>query len=378
MAYPIITIIGGGQLGRMLTQEAQKLGFQVNILDQDPDCSAGQVSDGLVLGDIFDTDIIEDIAPSTNFWTFEIEHLDCDQLDFLVKKFSLKINPFISTLRIINDKFHQKEFLRTHGIPVADFGLVNSLSNDLDKKISDLPPFPFITKTHRGGFDGRGNMIVKNQKDLENAIDKFGLDNIYWESLVDFGLEVSVIVVKGEFQTSLYEVTENIHKDNICVRSITPARISEDSKTQAGELALRIVDKLEGRGVFTVEFFVTRDGKLIVNEIAPRVHNSGHWTMNGSSTSQFENHIRAITGLNLGNTAMTHPYSVMVNILGTKKGEVKLEALHNLLEIPNLHLHLYGKNPVKKARKMGHINLVGDNLEALLKLADEVEGRVRV
>jgi 5-(carboxyamino)imidazole ribonucleotide synthase len=367
MPYPTITIISGGQLGRMMTQEAQKLGFEVTILDKDPGCSAGQVADNLVIGTIFDKVLIQELALKTDFWTFEVEHLDCDQLERINSRFDLELNPGIQSLRTINDKLTQKYFLKKMHIPVADFASFQDL---------DTLEFPFMLKTRRGGFDGRGNKIVKNIEELNTWLINFGNGNCYGEKLVKFTKEISVIVVKGKFETSLYEVTENIHVNNICHRTITPARISDSTQKNAQEIALKIVENLEGFGCFTVEFFVLQNDELVVNEIAPRVHNSGHWTQNGSETCQFQNHIRAITGLHLGSTAMTHQYCVMLNILGSREGEVDLQNLHQLLELQNLHLHLYGKTPVKVERKMGHINLVGDDLDSLLVQADEIAKQV--
>lgn len=388
--YPKINIIGGGQLARMLTQEAQKLGFEINILDKDKNCSGGQVANNLFVGDIFDENLIQELSSSEAFWTFEIEHLDTRRMNEIVKKYALEINPKIKTLEIINDKIIQKKFLSSFGIPVAEFFDIEIIESFLDEtkefdsnniqtqNIKQNLEFPFMLKTRKGGFDGRGNKIIYNVLELKEWREKFGAENCYIEKLINYETEISVLCVKGKFETVLYEVTENIHHNNICHRTIAPARISVDLRTQAQNMAKKIIENLEGFGCFCVEFFVTRTGELIVNEVAPRVHNSGHWTMNGSITSQFENHIRAITGLNLGSTEMTHKCSIMLNILGNREGEVELSGLHQLLEFKNLKLYLYGKTPVRLERKMGHINLFGNNLDELLRLAGEVEDKVRI
>jgi 5-(carboxyamino)imidazole ribonucleotide synthase len=368
MSYPSINIIGGGQLGRMLTQEAQKLGFEVNILDQDSNSSASQVANHTELGDIFDEQAIDNLLSKSNFWTFEFEHLDNSQLENLVSRHQINLNPQPSDLKIINDKFLQKTFLQNIGIPVAGFFEPKNIPSK----------FPVILKIRTGGFDGRGNKVVHTIQEFKTAIEEFAVENCYWEELVDFVCEISVIGVKGKNSTVFYETTENIHINNICHRTITPARIGGEVKEKAQQITSQILNEMKGYGCFTVEFFVDIEGELIVNEIAPRVHNSGHWTMNGANTSQFENHIRAITNLPLGSTTMNCENFIMLNILGESNKEVELEHLHTLLAIPNLHLHLYGKTPVKIDRKMGHINLIGDNLEALLKQADEIERLIKI
>ena len=333
MNYPIrIGIVGGGQLGKMLTQAAKKLGFYVTVIDPTPQSPAGQVADKQIVADFKDPKAIKKLAKYSDFITFEIELTNDKALFDLMKKGKI-VNPTPSTLAIIRDKLKQKEFLQNNKIPTAEFMEISynprhsgplrhsvseaSLSrislNGWDSGVASLPRmteekirkfgYPLMLKAREDAYDGRGNFLVKKRVGIKKGLEKLKGKKLYIEKFVPFVKELAVMVArstKGELKS--YPVAETIHKDNICDTVIVPARVSLTIQKMAKKLAERTVSKLKGAGVFGIEMFLTSGNKLLVNEIAPRVHNSGHYSIEASVTSQFEQHIRAISGLPLGST----------------------------------------------------------------------------
>lgn len=353
-------IVGGGQLGRMLIFEAKKLGFEVIVLDPTPGSPAAQVADRQIIADFNDEAAIRELAASVDFLTFEIELANAAILDELTTG-GVRVNPSARSLEIIKDKLRQKTFLRESMIPVADFMSIDTRA-DLEQAALKYG-YPFLVKARFDGYDGRGNFLVENKIDQKKAWDKLVGRLIYAEKFVPFVKELAVVVGRNELgEIRSYPVVETVHRNNICHLVYAPAPVSLAVRKKAGILAEKVMRKLEGAGVFAIEMFLTAAGKVLVNEIAPRVHNSGHYTIEACHTSQFEQHIRAVTGLPLGDSGLKTRAAVMVNILGTSQHPAQLDGLVKALAIPQLSVHIYGKAETKAERKMGHITALGKTL----------------
>ena len=369
-----IGIVGGGQLGRMLTLAAKPLGFDVIVLDSDENCPAAQVGANVIIGELQDPTAIAKLGDVAGVVTIEIEHIDVAALE-AIEANGTPVHPSPATIRMIQDKFAQKMFLKSHGIAVAESIDIP----DSDTAYRTLKSFggAMLLKTKHGAYDGRGNAKVSSSSELEEALKQFEHAELYAEKLVDFTKELAVMVSRDiDGTVRLFPITETIHERNICIETLTPAPVTEEIKIEAQELALKTAELLQGAGVFGIEMFLTSDGDVLVNEIAPRVHNSGHYTMNACITSQFEQHIRAVAGLPLGSTAMTSPAVVMHNVLGERNGDTHLYGLENALNNPGASVHLYGKSPTKIDRKMGHINVVSETLEQARNTARTARGDI--
>jgi 5-(carboxyamino)imidazole ribonucleotide synthase len=362
-----IGIVGGGQLGRMLTQAAIPLGFKVLVIDPNVPSPAAQVGAEEITAEFTDAEAIKKLAKKADYITIESEHIDAKTLED-ISKLGVPVNPSPKTVQTLQDKLLQKNFLKEKRIAVATFAEIKN-SEDAKKTLKKFGG-QMVLKTRHGGFDGRGNALVKNAEELKKALVQFDGKSLYAEKVVAFKKELAVIIardLKGNIKT--YPVAETIHERNICQQVIVPARINASASKKALVLAKKVARYLSGAGVFAIEMFLTNDGEVLVNEIAPRVHNSGHFTIDACATSQFEQHIRAIAGLPLGETTLLTPAAVMVNILGERSGEVDLRGLDKALELPHTSVHLYGKSPTKIDRKMGHITTLGDSAEEAIKLA---------
>jgi 5-(carboxyamino)imidazole ribonucleotide synthase len=376
MREQTIGIIGGGQLGRMLTLAALPLGFKVVVINPTPNSPAAQAGAQEIIADLYDSGAIKKLAEVADFITIEIEHLNAEVLK-VVNKIGKKVNPAPETIQMLQDKFLQKQFLDSHKIALAPFVAVNN-NEDAQKALQKFGGM-MILKTRYGAYDGRGNYVIKNEKDLQDATKKFEGRKLYAEKIVPFKKELAVIVardISGNIKT--YPVVETIHERNICQQVIAPADISKAAAKNALMLAQKTAKNLGGAGVFAIEMFLVEDDQVLVNEIAPRVHNSGHFTIDACATSQFEQHIRAISGLPLGETTMLKPAAVMVNILGDRDGDVKLRGLDKALELPHTSVHLYGKSPTKIDRKMGHITVIGDEINEVIKLATTARSKIAI
>ena len=361
----ILGIIGGGQLGMMLTEAAKNMPLDISkiiVLDPTENCPASKVGAEQIVADFKDESSIRELAERSDIITYEIESGNSTVLKKLEP--TCEINPSPETLEIIQDKLTQKKFLEENNISVAKFSEISSTS-DLETKISELG-LPVLLKVRKDAYDGRGNFKIDSTDQILTAMNVFEGKSLMVEEFVDFKMEVSVIASRntsGEIQT--YPVVENIHEDNILKMTIAPARISAEISKNAEEIAYKTMEVLHGAGVFGIEMFVTNSNKVLINEIAPRVHNSGHHTLQSSKTSQFEQHLRAILGLNLGSTELLHP-TIMYNILGPKnfKGVYKIPTIH----FDNAFLKMYGKLESKPKRKIGHVNLVDQNEIGIEKL----------
>ena len=361
----ILGIIGGGQLGMMLTEAAKSMPLDISkiiVLDPTENCPASKVGAEQIVADFKDESSIRELAERSDIITYEIESGNSTVLKKLEP--TCEINPSPETLKIIQDKLTQKKFLEENNIPVAKFSEILSIT-DLETKISEFG-LPVLLKVRKDAYDGRGNFKIDSTDQILTAMNVFEGKSLMVEEFVDFKMEVSVIAARntnGEIQT--YPVVENMHEDNILKMTIAPARISEEVSKNAEEIAHKTMEVLHGAGVFGIEMFVTNTNKVLINEIAPRVHNSGHHTLQSSKTSQFEQHLRAILGLKLGSVDLVHP-TIMYNILGPKnfKGVYKTPTTN----FDNAFLKMYGKLESKPKRKIGHVNLVDKDEIGIEKL----------
>lgn len=355
-----IGIVGGGQLGRMLTLAALPLGFRVIVINPEANSPAAQVGAEEIVANLYDPAAISELANRSDYITVEIEHLDADALEKLAAA-GTTINPAPATIRLIQDKYAQKVFLQKAGIPVAPFCDLPNKSA-AQKALKDFGGRMLIKAKH-GAYDGRGNMVVRSAADIATAFATFAGRELYAEAYIPFEKELAVMVARstnGEVLT--YPAVQTIHARNICLEVLSPAPVSNAVRKRAEKLARTVAEHLQGAGMFGVEMFLTKDGKVVVNEIAPRVHNSGHHTIEANRTSQFEQHVRAISGMPLGSVDMAAPAAVMINILGERNGPTELIGLDTALTIPHTSVHVYGKSPTKIDRKMGHITATGKDV----------------
>jgi 5-(carboxyamino)imidazole ribonucleotide synthase len=359
---PTLGVVGGGQLGRMLAEAAAPLGVEVIVLDPTPDCPAAPVARDQIVGDFDDPDAIRRLAERTDALTYEIELADPDHLATASAEADVPVHPTPETLRTIQDKFAEKEMLSAAGIPVPEYRRVDSVA-DLEAAVEEFGAV--MLKARHGGYDGRGNIPVRSVDEAEAAIREVGAvdePNALAETFVDFEREVSVIGVQGDGEVRTFPVGENVHEEEILRETVVPARTSDDVKERAQQVARDVLDALDGRGVFGIELFETSAGEILVNEIAPRPHNSGHWSIEGAVTSQFEQHARAVLGWPLGSTRQRAP-TVSANVLGTveETQPAELAGVERVLEREGANLHWYGKDDVRPLRKMGHVTATGDD-----------------
>ena len=354
----------------MITEAAKKMPEHISkiiVLDPTENCPAAQVGAEQIVADFKDKEAIVDLANKSDIITYEIESGDSDILKSIEK--NTEINPSPETLKIIQDKFLQKSFLLENNIPIPEFIKIEKI-DDIKEGLKNFG-FPALLKARRDAYDGRGNFKINSEDEIQKALDYFQEQNLLLEKFIPFKMEVSVIAsrnTKGQIKT--YPLVENIHEENILRETIAPARVTEDVTQKAEQIAEKIMAVLNGAGTFGIEMFVTQDNNILINEIAPRVHNSGHHTLQSSETSQFEQHLRAILGLELGSTKLIHN-TIMYNILGTKGFEGKYKPLD--ISNDNLFLKMYGKKISKPLRKLGHFNLVGTEGESIDQLLQKLE-----
>jgi 5-(carboxyamino)imidazole ribonucleotide synthase len=367
-----IGIIGGGQLGKMMIEEAKKLSFHITILDPTPDCPAHSISDEHIVADFNDRGAIERLVQKCDVVTYEFEHIDAEVLTRLENE-GHKIYPTAKSLSIIQNKFLQKQLLKQDGLPVPDFMQITSIEDM--KKAGEEYGYPYMLKACTGGYDGKGNALVKDENSVAEAYLQLGNGTIplMAERLVDFCMETSVLACRGlNGDIVVYPVGDNRHRNSILHETVVPADITEAASKKAMSVAKRVMEVFDGIGMFCVEMFITKDMDVLVNEVAPRPHNSGHYTIEGCVTSQFANHIRAITGLPLGSTDLLSP-TVMINLLGAEgyEGDAFVKGLYDALKIKNTHVHIYGKKTTKPNRKMGHITVVAPSTKEAIASAED-------
>ena len=369
-----IGIIGGGQLGRMLAIAARQMDYKTVVLDPDSNCPAGQVADRVIRSDYSDLKASSELAALADVVTYEFENVDADSVSSAEKH--KPVRPSSSVLRTTQNRLHEKKALLQAGIPVANFCKVDSL-RDLEDAASVLG-YPMVLKTATEGYDGKGQSIIDGERDLAISYDQLSARNVdlIVEQFVSFKAEVSTICARTiDGMTATFDPAENIHRNHILDTSIVPARIDESVTDKARIIATDIAEKLDVIGLIAVEMFVTQENDILVNELAPRPHNSGHYTMDGCDTSQFEQLVRILAGMPI-TLPKLHSPTVMVNLLG----EIWEDTDGNpdwqrALELPGVSLHLYGKSAARVGRKMGHINVVAETVEEALYIAVEARER---
>jgi 5-(carboxyamino)imidazole ribonucleotide synthase len=356
-------ILGGGQLGRMFALEAKRMGYRVITLEPAPDSPCGQVADDQIQADYADEKALRELASRCQAVTYEFENIDARAVEFL-EGLGHPVHPDSRVLRVSQDRLLEKNFLRDANLGVTGFRAVDSLA-DLKAAAAEVG-LPAVIKTVRGGYDGKGQAVVNDIAAAEAAFARLHKGSpLIWEKKVAFVKELSVMACRGRDGVAVaYPVSENVHVENILDTGMVPARISPAVAAKARAMAEAVGNGLGIVGAYCVEMFLDAGDHLLVNEIAPRPHNSGHYTLDACLCSQFEQQVRAMCGLPLGSTDILKP-SVMVNILGDGKGDT-LNGVDSLLKLPGLAFHLYGKAKAPAKRKMGHFTVLGETADAAL------------
>lgn len=354
-----IGILGGGQLGRMMAHSASAMGYELLCLDPNPNAPTAQLVPHIVAA-FDDVEAARQLADRTDVVTYEFENIDTG----MIAAIETKCPQGMDVLRSTQHRLFEKQMIEAAGLHVAPYVPIRQL-NDVYRAV-DLLGYPFVIKTCRFGYDGKGQTVIRSAEALQSFIETYDAQEYVAEAWLAFEKELSIIVTRSERETTTFPVSENIHQHNILHLSLVPARISEATQEEARHLALQLADHIGLIGTLAVELFLMPDGRLIVNELAPRPHNSGHYTMDACETSQFEQHIRAITGMHLGRTTLRTPV-VMVNVIGEQMHRLNPQALPS-----NVKLHLYGKEDVKPGRKMGHLNVLADSVEEALLTIEQL------
>ena len=377
---PTVGVIGGGQLGRMLGEAAAPLGIDVIVVDPTPDAPASPVVTDQVVADFDDPDALAELAERADYLTYEIELAGTGALQTVSQETGTPVHPKPETLSLIEDKLVQKRRLEDAGVPVSPFRGVDSVA-ELRDALDELG-YPAMLKARQGGYDGRGNVPIESPDDVEDAFetvvdaapgatpeDPSGAAMV--EAFVDFERELAVMGVRGDGERDTFPVTETIHREEILRETVSPPRADPAVRERAWEVALDVLDAMVGRGVFGIELFQGPDDEILLNEIAPRPHNSGHWTIEGALTSQFEQHLRAVVGWPLGATDRRSP-TVTANVLGDvdERQVATLRNVDRVLEADGASLHYYGKDAVYRLRKMGHVTQVGNGNADTTRLLD--------
>ena len=358
----MLGLLGGGQLGRMFTMAAQTMGYRVSVLDPAADSPAGNIAEHHLCADYLDERALHELGSTCAAITTEFENISSIALEYLAQR--CVVSPHAKSVSIAQNRILEKQFLASNGFAVAPFAVIRQ-GDDLAAKIYK-PLCPGILKVSQLGYDGKGQVRMSDLAELASAFEKLQQVPCVLEQLLPLACEISVILARGlDGQVALYPVIENQHEQGILDMSVVPARVSDQVKQQACSIASKLAHTLNYHGVLCVEFFLLQDGQLLINEIAPRPHNSGHFSIDACVTSQFEQQVRALCSLPLGSTTLKVPAAVMVNLLGDLwlAGE---PAWNEVLRIPSAKLHLYGKRTARSGRKMGHFTVLGDTVEQAL------------
>jgi 5-(carboxyamino)imidazole ribonucleotide synthase len=366
-------ILGGGQLGRMLIQDAINYNLTTLILDPDPEAPCKHIANYFECGSIIDFDTVYNFGKKADIITIEIEKVNIEALEQLEKE-GKQVYPQSRVIRLIQDKGVQKQFFKENDIPTSPFQLANTREDIRNSTFS----FPYMLKQRKDGYDGKGVMKINSISEIDLAFDAPCLI----EELVDFEKEIAVIVsrnTKGEVKTFPVVEMEFNAEANLVEFLISPSTYPEAIQDRAEEIAKQIANSLNITGLLAVEMFVTRNGEILVNELAPRPHNSGHHTIEGNYASQFDQHLRSIFGLPLGDTRAISN-AVMINLLGEKghNGVAKYEGLEKVMALEGVYVHLYGKKYTKPFRKMGHITVIDQNREAAIEKANHIKHTLKV
>lgn len=365
----VIGIIGGGQLGKMMILSAKEMGFKVIILDPTKDCPAHSVADEHIIADFNDKKAIRELVEKSDVTTYEFEHINADVLIKLEEEGNV-ISPSPKHLKIIQNKYTQKIFLQEHNIPVPVMKTISTIEEALEW--GTTKQYPMMIKSALGGYDGKGNFVYTDEQKLKEELPIVleTSSQLFVEEWVNYQMEISVLAARGkDGEIQVYPPVINIHENSILDETIYPAGLSQELEKKALDVSTRIMECFEGIGLFCIELFVCQDGSILVNEIAPRTHNSGHYTIEACVTSQFEQHLRAISGLPLGSTKMRVDYAAMKNLIGPKNIKTKVvhyKGIEKALMMKDVHLHIYGKKEIQEKRKMGHITVCGNSKDEVL------------
>ncbi|WEV46080.1 5-(carboxyamino)imidazole ribonucleotide synthase [Bifidobacterium sp. ESL0690] len=360
-----VGIIGGGQLGRMMALSARYHGFRIGVLDPTPNCPVAQVADFQIMADYDDKAAIRELAERSDVLTYEFENVDADAIDEV--RGSVAVPQGTDLLRVTQDRVFEKQFINDHGTQTAPWRQVDNLE-ELDKAIEEIG-YPAVLKTRRGGYDGHGQVVLHGPDDLANVHKRDEKAGTFppsvLEGFVDFAFEASILISGNGHDFVTFPIVRNEHRYNILHLTIAPAQVSDEIAEEANALALRLAKGFELAGTLAIELFITKDGRVVVNELAPRPHNSGHYTIEACSIDQFDAHIRGIAGWPLPQPKLLSP-AVMANVLGQHVAPTrKLIAKH-----PEWYVHDYGKAEVRQDRKMGHITVLTDDTQ---RTVDELE-----
>ncbi|TLD69510.1 5-(carboxyamino)imidazole ribonucleotide synthase [Phragmitibacter flavus] len=372
----VIGILGGGQLALMLARSASQLGMRVHVLDPSPTCPAKGAAAEHTLGSWSDPEALLAFAQKVDVITVENEFVEADKLAALERQ-GHTVLPSSETMRLVQDKLVQKQMLGRFGIPVVDFMPVAD-EDELQTAVSTFG-FPFVLKKRTLGYDGTGNFTVSEPADLQAGVNKLGgfAAGLYAEKWCPFTMELAVIVTRNTTgTTAIYPVVESRQHNHVCSSVLVPAAITPEQANAAYKMAVGAVEAVNGVGSFGIELFMLEDGTLRLNEMAPRVHNSGHYTLEACDCSQFENHLRAVCGLPLGSVALRSG-AAMVNILAEKSGKGSPVGLADAMAVPGACLHFYGKLRAEPRRKMGHVTALGETPLAALATAELAAGHIR-
>ncbi|MEX0780705.1 MAG: 5-(carboxyamino)imidazole ribonucleotide synthase [Balneolales bacterium] len=363
--------LGGGQLARMSALEAFKMGLQVSVFGSAKDKEPLEwMTPHVTKGSFSDVSELKKFASDCDVVTLENEFIDSSILQEISSQANTNLFPSSFSFEKIESKLKEKQCFENAGISVTPYDIINA-ENDLSV-FGDKHGWPYLLKSSKGGYDGYGNKTVRNKKEATIAFAELGGKNgreIIAEAYVPFRKELAVQVARNDLGTKVYPCCETIQEDHICKVVISPARIDPKLQNKAQDLAIAATEAIDGRGIYAFEFFLTDNDELLLNESAPRPHNSGHYTIEGCVGSQFNNHVRAVLNLPLASTDMRKPAAVMINLLGTRTGGARAENHERLFNCPDGHLHLYGKTMSKPGRKMGHFTLLGDDHETILQQA---------
>lgn len=376
--YPPATIgiIGGGQLGRMLTFEAKRMGYKVVILDPQSNSPAGQVADEQIVAGFDDLGAYHTLAGKADVLTYEFEHIDVDALSQIESEHT-KVYPSPETLRLLQNKYTQKTMLLRIGVPVAKFCMVDGIE-ELKSVYRQLGQ-KAILKTCTRGYDGKGNVIIESMADLELAYLQYGGKDLMMEEYIEYSKEVSIIIAKNEAQCIRYPIAENTHSNGILLKSLVPASLSIVTMAEIFRISEKIIDELDDYGLFCIEFFIDKKQNVFVNEIAPRPHNTGHYSIEGCATSQFEQLIRVISGMPMGEINLRMSCATY-NILGNQEfgGDYIFKGIESALEISDCHLHLYGKSTSGSQKKLGHVTALASSVESADRKAKAAVDTIKI
>ncbi len=374
-----VGILGGGQLARMSAQAASRLGLRVAVLENEENSPAGQISAYEFVGHWSDPEILGRFAEASDVITLENEFVDADILRRL-EATGKPVFPGALTLTLIQDKARQKHTMAGAGLPVPAFAAITT-AEEVEKFAAEYG-WPLILKARRNGYDGRGNFRLDSAADIEKGFQQLGAPTreLMVEQFIPFVKELALMVTRGrDGSTAVYPVVETVQKNHICHTVIAPAAVPHSAAEKAAEIGRKAIEAIDGVGIFGIELFLTANGQVLINELAPRPHNSGHYSIEACRTSQFENHLRAVLNLPLGSPELVAP-AAMVNLLGKNNGALIAKGMEKALAVPGANIHLYGKREARPGRKLGHVTALapGGTAEDALKIALEAASYIEL